>query len=82
MKNIFHAGEIVQCKGVLVVFPRQPRFNQFSTHTWWSQLFIVPVPGNSVPSSGLCGYETHKYCTDIDGGKTSLHIQVIFKIKK
>lgn len=45
-----------------------------------SQLFITPILGISVPSSGFCGYQTHMYCPDIDGSKIPIHIKITFKI--
>ena len=39
-----------------------------------SQPSITPVLGNMIASSGLCEYVACKWCTNIEVGKTSIHI--------
>lgn len=45
---------------------RIPRFNSqhLPTHT---QESVTPVPRDSIPASGLCGHQAHKWYTDICG---------------
>lgn len=42
-------------------------------------LTVSPVPMDPKLSSGLCRHQTHKWYTDIDAGKTSIHIKKINK---
>jgi hypothetical protein len=60
---------------------RGPTFN--SQHLHGSlQMSVTPVPGNSMLSSGLCGYQYAWWCTDIHAGKTPIHIKYILFLKK
>jgi hypothetical protein len=40
-----------------------------------SQPPVTSVPGNMMPSSGFCGHQAYKWCTDIHAGKTSIHTE-------
>lgn len=35
-----------------------------------------PVPGDPMPSYGLCMYQACMWCTDMNVGKTPIHIKV------
>jgi hypothetical protein len=51
---------------------RGPRFDL--QHPHGSSPSIIPAQEDFMPSSGLCGHQAQKWCTDIHADKTPIHI--------
>jgi hypothetical protein len=64
------AGEMAQWLRTLVLI-EDPRFNFQHPHGG-SQPYIIPVPGDPLPSSDLSGIR----CIDIHAGRTLVHIHI------
>jgi hypothetical protein len=74
-KLLKNQNQVAQCLRALAALPedlgsQHPHGN--------SQLFVTPVLGNLMPSSGLFWHQEHKWCTDIHAAKIFTHV---YKIK-
>jgi hypothetical protein len=47
-----------------------------------SQPSETPVSGDLMSSSDLLGHQEIRWCTDIEVGKTSIHIQIKYRLLK